>query len=236
MNVEQAPVETNTKPKASAGVHFDAPIINNLAAYHFDGGHFQLIDYSPVDEDLLLAKFGISSDETDAKIQGLSLVASHTNLTLNLRLMESSYNNLLELALHGKVRLGRLSKIEKDELHWSDIKTYRKQPLIPGKGSIPSYSIASPGAALAIIEKVQAQASKARRDLYDLGLCDTQIEAVLPKTRSLNFAWSLSLSDALEMMTVIDDESASWEIRSLAMKLKQLVTKLFPVFALELSK
>lgn len=226
------PKASNLQATTNPGVN----LVGSLSAYHFDGGNFKVIDYSPVDEDLLLANFGVSSDEAAVKMQVLTLVASHTNLTLNLNIMENSYTKLLELALHGKIKLGRITKVEKDQLEWSEIKSYRKQPSQVGKGSIPSQSISSPSEALTIIENVQKEASKARRDLYELGLCDSQIDAILPKTRLLNFAWSISLDDACALIKMIDDESADWEIRSLAMRLKQLVGKLFPVFAMELSK
>lgn len=211
--------------------------ISNMKRLSFDGGSFKLIDFSPVDEDVLLAQFGIKEDDArQVKPEALKIVTSHTNLIFDLSLTDHAYITLLEHALSGSIQIGKLTKVASSKIEWGDKSIYRKRSTYSGKSSIPSSSVADQGKVAQIFDQLESNSIKAARELHELGLCTEQLESAFPRTKVSRFVWSTSLSNIIGLINLIDDETVIWEIRSLGMKLKQLTSKLFPVLCLEFNR
>ena len=200
----------------------------------FEGGALNLVDYSPNDEDILMTRLGIQENDLEGlKTEGLAVIAAHTNLIFNLRLRESVHIHLLELNAAGKISLGRLTKLSDAGIFWDEPSKYRKDVSGLGKASIPNNSVSNESTISEVFKNIQDISEKGIRQLSELGLCETQIDALFPKTRIIKFAWSICLSDIFRVIKLVDDETVVWEVRSLGMKLEHLVVKLFPSLSAE---
>lgn len=205
-------------------------------AFKFEGGEIKLLDYSSVDEEMLVAHIDSSLTSDENKSFTSSLIAAHTTLHFKLEAVENIYISLLEIEACGKRKIGRITKTSSSDIRWPEAPVFRKSTGTWNKSSTPSSSIEDQIKATQVFEDLQSVLAKSVKQLHDLGVCEKQIGAMLPKSQVKSFIWTLSLKEALGVVELIDDETVVWEVRSLGLKLKQTINRLFPVISSECNR
>jgi hypothetical protein len=151
------------------------------------------------------------------------------NMVFGLSIPEFVWFELLEMMSSGTIYQGRLTLLSKREEHF-EVQSFRAAPV--GRFSIPSDRLPGEGEAHLLIEKFREASIQLAEDLKSLSVCREQISIFLPKTRKVEAMWSLSLDEILKVLRLASNETALWEVRELAVNLRELVREKVPGFGM----
>jgi thymidylate synthase (FAD) len=121
---------------------------------------------------------------------------------------------------------GRYVKFE-EEFH--QVEAFRRQHESNKQASLPDEIIEKNDEAVAIFKSAIKSSYDAYEQLLALGACREQARMVLPVSFMNTLVWTASLEAVANFIKLRDHEGAQWEIRKLALAMKELVTPICPI-------
>lgn len=106
---------------------------------------------------------------------------------------------------------------------------FREQHKSNKQASLPDHIVAKNADALAIYDASMKASQEAYKQLLALGVCREQARMVLPVSFMNTLVWTASLEAVANFIRLRDHEGAQWEIRKLALAVRDLVTPICPV-------
>lgn len=177
-------------------------------------GGVSLIEVTPFEESLLRNFIMTASRGSERQM------LRHIQLSVQLTVPEFVWHELLELMVAGLIPGGSLTATLKSS-KFVEILSFRSKS--QGRASIPSDVLRSAGDAHLAYEKFIEQTSSLVKKLQDLGVCEEQIGLMIPRTREVQGLWSLNLEEALSVIKLAGRETVIWEVRELAINLRELL-------------
>ncbi len=121
---------------------------------------------------------------------------------------------------------GRYVKFE-EEFH--QVEYFRRQHESNKQASLPDEIIERNDEAVAIFQDAIKSSYESYEKLLALGACREQARMVLPVSFMNTLVWTASLEAVANFIRLRDHEGAQWEIRKLALAIKDLITPICPV-------
>jgi len=222
-----------------------------------DGGYVHLLDYMGGDLDVVNAarvSFGKRKevfDEKDTRI--ISYLAKHKHMSPFRHVQFSFLIHTPEVVCRQlykhQVGCGFTSgEFRESSTVWNemsgrytefnykfhDVKEFRKQHFYNKQSSVSSEIIDDNKEAIKIYKSFLALSYETYRRLIDMGVCKEQARMVLPVSFMNTLIWTASLEAVVNFIKLRDHEGAQFEIRKLAVAIKDLVTPICPVSISEL--
>jgi len=186
-------------------------------------GGLVLVEVSPSNEKTLQTWLMTVSRGTERQM------LRHIQLTLEINVPEFVWHELLEMMVAGVIPSGKLTAMGKSA-KYLEIDSFRAKT--QGRASIPSDMLRPSGEAHLAYEKFQESTQDLIEKLQELGVCDEQIGFLTPRTREVKGIWSLTLEEAVSVLRISSRESAIWELRELAISLREILREGIPGFNL----
>jgi hypothetical protein len=182
-----------------------------------------LLEISPMDESKIKEWISATSKTEERHL------LRQINLIFGLSIAEFVWLELLEMSASGMIPQGRLTLLGKRDEHF-EIQSFRAAT--NGRYSIPSDRLPGDGEAHLLIEKFRDVSMELAEKLKSLSVSREQISIFSPKTRKVEAMWSLSLDEILKVLRLASNETALWEVRELAINLRELVKEKVPGFGM----
>ncbi len=110
-----------------------------------------------------------------------------------------------------------------------EITAFRRQHESNKQASLPDEVIDKNDEAIEVYNKALKSAYEAYEKLLSLGACKEQARMILPIGFMNTLTWTGSLEAVVNFIKLRDHEGAQWEIRKLAVAMKELINPICPV-------